>query len=102
MISTHRGTPSSTFPAAEQEIRHDLYAVIEAVELKPVRLTKSGIPPKPLWNALNQRLIWKDPQAVLYDWEEVDQVRFTYLLARGLDLIRPDADGWATSRRAAN
>ncbi len=94
MTPKFNGTLDSTFLAAEHEILHDLFAVIESVELKPVRITKSGIPPKPLWNAINHRLVWKDPQSVLYDWEEVDQVRFVYLLARELDLIRPDADGW--------
>lgn len=85
---------SATFEGNEQEISSELFAVVEAVCLKPVRLTKSGIPPKPLWNAINQRLVWQDPAALLYDWEEIDQVRFIYRLAEALDLFRPDADGW--------
>lgn len=94
MYPTYDGPVQARFTATEEEILRDLYSVIEAVRLKPVRLTKSGIPPKPLWNALNQRLVWKDPQSILFDWEEVDQVRFVYLLARGLDLVRPDDQGW--------
>ena len=94
MYPTFDGKVQARFQATDQEILQDLMAVIDAVRLKPVRLTKSGIPPKPLWGALNQRLVWRDPASILHDWEEVDQVRFVYRLASNLDLVRPDSDGW--------
>ena len=94
MYPTFDGKVQARFQASDQEILQDLIAVIDAVQLKPVRLTKSGIPPKPLWGALNQRLVWRDPTSILHDWEEVDQVRFVYRLASNLDLVRPDGEGW--------
>ena len=94
MYPTFDGKVQARFQASDQEILQDLMAVLEAVQLKPVRLTKSGIPPKPLWGALNQRLVWRDPTSILHDWEEVDQVRFVYRIASNLDLVRPDSEGW--------
>ncbi len=94
MYPEFKGDVQARFQSSEREILRDLFAVIQATQLKPVKLTKSGIPPKPLWGALNQRLVWKDPSSILYDWEEVDQVRFVYLLAVELDLVRPDSDYW--------
>ncbi|MCA9562864.1 MAG: hypothetical protein KC561_05205 [Myxococcales bacterium] len=94
MYPAHEGQITAEFLSTEEEILKDLYAVCQAVQLKPVSLTKSGIPPKPLWNAINQRLVWADPDEVMYDWEEVDQVRFTYALALELNLVGPDEEGW--------
>ena len=94
MYPEFKGDVQARFQSSEKEILRDLLAVIQATQLKPVKLTKSGVPPKPLWGALNQRLVWKDPTSILYDWEEVDQVRFVYLLAVELDLVRPDPGFW--------
>lgn len=96
------GEIEAPFASSDNEILNDLYAVVDAVEQKPVRLTKSGIPPKPLWAAINQRLIWSDPTNKLYDWEEVDQVRFLYLMAMRLDLIRSNEEGWLHSAPGAD
>lgn len=96
------GEVEAPFASSDIEILNDLLAVVDAVEQKPVRLTKSGIPPKPLWAAINQRLIWSDPTNKLYDWEEVDQVRFLYLMAMRLDLIRSNEEGWLHSAPGAD
>jgi hypothetical protein len=93
-LTAYEGEVEAVFEAAERELLEDLFAVVEAVNLKPVRLTKSGIPPKPLWAAINQRLVWKDPPSVLHDWDEVDQVRLAYSLSMQLDLIRPNGELW--------
>jgi hypothetical protein len=90
----YKGKVEAEYVVSEIEILSDLFAAVVAVSLKPVNLTKSGIPPKPFWNALNQRLKWPDPSDILYDWEEIDQVRLIYLLAAELDLVRPDEGGW--------
>lgn len=75
-----------------REILQELIAVIDATSDRSIKLTKSGIPPKPLWKAVNERLLWADPESILYDWDEVDQVRFVYGLATGLTLVQPDAE----------
>ncbi len=72
------------------ELLRELMGVIEAAIEKSIRLTKSGIPPKPLWGAVNDRLLWQDPKSILYDWDEVDQVRFIYSLGMQLALVQPD------------
>ncbi|MBN1946537.1 MAG: hypothetical protein JW797_12760 [Bradymonadales bacterium] len=93
-FGVYDGPVEAPFQSTDQEVLADLLAVIRATALKPVCLTKAGIPPKPLWTAINRLLVWKDLNGILYDWEEADQVRFTYRLAEGLDLIRPDEEGW--------
>ena len=76
----------------KQEILQDLLAVIESTQEKNVRLTKAGIPPKPLWSAINERVLWCDPKRILCDWDECDQVRFLYSLADQLSLITINSD----------
>lgn len=89
-LSAFGGEVEAILLAGRPEILRDLLAAIAAVRDHNVKLTKAGTPPKPLWSALNDRLIWADPKAVLYDWDEVDQVRFVYSLAEQLMLIGPD------------
>lgn len=74
------------------EVLRDLMAVVDAARLKSVRLTKSGIPPKPLWSTLNDGLLWSDPKEIMHDWDEVDQVRLIYYLALKLGVIQVDVD----------
>src|SRR5699024_7592593 len=74
------------------EILRDLVSVVEAALGRAFRLTKGGLPPKPLWSAINDRLLWQDPASILDDWDEVDQIRFIYSLAMQLDLIQVDMD----------
>jgi hypothetical protein len=76
----------------DYEVLRDLMAVVEATQEKNVRLTKSGIPPKPLWSSINSRLLWADPKSILQDWDEVDQVRFIYYVAENLHLLQADVD----------
>lgn len=76
----------------DYEVLRDLMAVVEATQEKNVRLTKSGIPPKPLWSSINSRLLWADPKSILQDWDEVDQVRFIYYVAENLHLLQADVE----------
>lgn len=88
----YNGPVESVLRSSDEEILRDLIAVIDAVVDKPVRLTKSGIPPKPLWSAINERLLWQDPRSILDDWDEVDQIRFVYSLAMRLHAIEAGYD----------
>ena len=92
-FSAYKGTIESVLRSDDGEILRDLIAVVAAVLERPVRLTKSGLPPKPLWTAINDRLLWQDPRSVLDDWDEVDQVRLIYTLALQLGLIQRDHEG---------
>ena len=92
IIEEYTGKVEGILLGSDREILRDLIAVIEATMDKSVKLTKSGIPPKPLWTAINERLLWSDPQSILYDWDEADQVRFIYCLSEELHLIQPDHD----------
>ena len=89
-LSAYEGEVVGVLLSTADEILQELMGVIEAALEKSVRLTKSGIPPKPLWAAINERLLWKDPRSLLHDWDEVDQIRLLYSLAGQLVLIQPD------------
>lgn len=86
------GDVESILPGSDADLLRELMGAIDAIRDGSIRLTKSGIPPKPLWSALNDRLQWQDPRSVLYDWDEVDQIRFVYCLAMELKLIQPDEE----------
>lgn len=92
-FSPYKGAVESVLRSDDSEILRDLIAVVDAVLEKPTRLTKSGLPPKPLWVAINDRLLWQDPRSVLDDWDEVDQVRLMYALAIRLGLVQRDHEG---------
>ncbi len=89
-LKAYDGEVAGVLRSSPDEILQELMGVIEAALDKSVRLTKSGIPPKPLWAAINERLLWKDPRSLLHDWDEVDQIRLLYSLAGQLVLIQPD------------
>ncbi len=89
-LPVYEGEVEGVLRSNAEEILQELVGVIEAAQDKSIRLTKSGIPPKPLWGAVNERLLWKDPKSILYDWDEVDQVRFIYSLAMELCLVQPN------------
>lgn len=91
-LAAYEGEVESVLRANPNELLQELMGVIEAALEKSIRLTKSGIPPKPLWSAVNERLLWQDPKAILYDWDEVDQIRFAYSLAERLHLVQADAE----------
>ena len=91
-MQPYTGPVEGVLRSDELEVLRDLMAVVEAAEDKPVKLTKSGVPPKPLWSGINDRLLWQDPKGVLHDWDEVDQVRFVYLLAVQLGLVLHDVE----------
>lgn len=92
-FSPYKGSVESVLRSDDSEILRDLIAVVDAVLEKPTRLTKSGLPPKPLWTSINERLLWQDPRSVLDDWDEVDQVRLMYALALRLGLVQRDHEG---------
>lgn len=89
-LNQYKGEIVGVLHSTADEILQELMGVIEAALEKSVRLTKSGIPPKPLWAAINERLLWKDPRSLLHDWDEVDQIRLLYSIAGQLVLIQPD------------
>jgi len=89
-LPTYDGELEGVLPGNESELLYELLGLIDATLEKSIKLTKSGIPPKPLWSSVNDRLLWQDPKSILYDWDEVDQVRFVYSLGLELDLIQPD------------
>ncbi len=89
-VATYDGPVEGVLPGDNTEILRDLLAVIDACEDKRAQLTKAGLPPKPLWAAVNARLLWSDPRSILHDWDEADQVRFIYCLAQRLRLIAPN------------
>lgn len=91
-FAPYTGPVTSVLRSSDDEILRDLIAVVDAVADKPARLTKSGLPPKPLWTAINDRLLWQDPRSILDDWDEVDQIRFVYSLAMRLHAIAPGYD----------
>lgn len=91
-FQAYDGKTEGVLPGSDHEILRELIAVIDATRDRNIRLTKSGIPPKPLWSAVNDRLLWQDPKSILYDWDEVDQVRFIYSLAEELVLIHEDEE----------
>lgn len=86
------GGVEGLLPGQRQEILFELLACVDAARDRTIRLTKAGMPPKPLWGMVNDRLLWSDPRSILYDWDEVDQVRFVYSLADALRLIEPDEE----------
>lgn len=89
-LPVYDGPVEGILETTPDELLRELMGVIEAAIEKSIRLTKSGIPPKPLWGAINDRLLWQDPKSILYDWDEADQVRFVYSLAVQLALVQPD------------
>lgn len=89
-LPVYEGDVEGALSTTPDELLRELMGVIEAAIEKSIRLTKSGIPPKPLWGAINDRLLWQDPKSILYDWDEVDQVRLLYSLAVQLALVQPD------------
>lgn len=89
----HDGPVSTPLAGSRRELLEELCGVVEAVQEKDHALTRTGIPPKPLWNAINERLHWKDPESLLHDWDECDQVRLLYSLADTLRLIEKDEEG---------
>jgi hypothetical protein len=91
-LASWLGEVESILPGSDADLLRELIGAIDAIRDGSIRLTKSGIPPKPLWSALNDRLQWQDPRSVLYDWDEVDQIRFVYCLAMELKLIQPDEE----------
>ncbi len=91
-LETWDGDVEGVLLGDEAELLRELLAVVDATRDKSIKLTKSGIPPKPLWSAVNDRLIWQDPRSILYDWDEVDQVRFVYALGMALGLVHPDEE----------
>jgi hypothetical protein len=88
-LEAYDGPVEGVLRGKDDEVLRELMGVIEATRDKNIKLTKSGIPPKPLWSAINERLLWQDPKSVLYDWDEVDQVRFIYSVAEHLMLVHP-------------
>lgn len=91
-LTSYEGDIEGVLLGDVREILQELIAVIDATSDRSIKLTKSGIPPKPLWAAVNERLLWEDPKSILYDWDEVDQVRFVYGLATTLTLVQPDVE----------
>lgn len=91
-LEVYEGSVESVLMSNDSEILRDLVSVVEAALGRAFRLTKGGLPPKPLWSAINDRLLWQDPASILDDWDEVDQIRFVYSLAMQLDLIQVDMD----------
>lgn len=91
-LEDYEGSVESVLISDDAEILRDLVSVVEAALGRAFRLTKGGLPPKPLWSAVNDRLLWKDPASILDDWDEVDQIRFVYSLAMQLKLIQVDMD----------
>lgn len=91
-LTTYDGPVEGVLRGDETELLRELLAVVDATRDKSIKLTKSGIPPKPLWSAVNERIIWQDPRSILYDWDEVDQVRFVYSVANALGLVQPDEE----------
>lgn len=91
-LPTYSGPIEGVLRGDVTELLHELIAVVDATRDKSIKLTKSGIPPKPLWSAVNDRIIWQDPKAILYDWDEVDQVRLIYCVAVNLALVQPDEE----------
>lgn len=91
-LKAYEGPVVSVLMSTDDEILRDLVSTVEATMDRAFRLTKGGLPPKPLWGALNDRLLWKDPPSILDDWDEVDQIRFIYALAMELNVIQTDLD----------
>lgn len=91
-LKAYEGPVESVLVSNDAEILRDLTSVVEATLGRAFRLTKGGLPPKPLWSAINDRLLWQDPDSILDDWDEVDQIRFVYTLAMQLHLIQVDMD----------
>jgi len=91
-LKAYEGPVESVLVSNDAEILRDLTSVVEATLGRAFRLTKGGLPPKPLWSAINDRLLWQDPESILDDWDEVDQIRFIYALAMQLHLIQTDMD----------
>lgn len=87
------GEVSRVLPGREREILCELIAVVEAVAEREHALTRAGIPPKPLWSAINERMLWPDPEQLLQDWDECDQIRLLFSLAEELQLVEADAEG---------
>lgn len=81
------GAVEGVLPGNESELLVELLGVVEAARIKPVKLTRSGIPPKPYWALINERIIWQDPASLLHDWDEADQVRMLFGLAWELGLL---------------
>ncbi len=86
------GPFESVLRGSDDDLLRELIGAMDSVRDGSIKLTKSGIPPKPLWSALNDRLLWQDPRSVLFDWDEVDQIRFIYSLASELRIIQADEE----------
>jgi hypothetical protein len=86
------GPFESVLHGSNDDLLRELLGAMDSVRDGSIKLTKSGIPPKPLWSSLNDRLLWQDPRSVLFDWDEVDQIRFIYSLASELKIIQPDEE----------
>lgn len=91
-MSPYDGPLEGQLKSDGHEVLRDLTVVVDAARLKNVKLTKSGIPPKPLWSTMNEGLLWSDPREIMHDWDEVDQVRLIYYLALKLGIIQIDVD----------
>lgn len=91
-FEAYQGPVESVLISNDEEILRDLVAVVEATQDRAFRLTKGGLPPKPLWSAINDRLLWQDPRSILDDWDEVDQIRFIYSLALRLGILQSDME----------
>lgn len=91
-FEAYTGHVESILVSNDDEILRDLVSVVEAALERSFRLTKGGLPPKPLWSAINDRLLWQDPKSILDDWDEVDQIRFIYSLALRLGILQVDMD----------
>ena len=81
-------SPQIVLAADERELLYEIMAVVEVARSKRPKLTRSGIPPRPFWLAVNEEIVWQDPPSVLHDWDEADQVRFLYGLAFGVGALQ--------------
>lgn len=91
-FEAYTGPVESVLISNDDEILRDLAAVVEATLDRAFRLTKGGLPPKPLWSAINDRLLWQDPKSIVDDWDEVDQIRFIYSLAMRIGILQADME----------
>lgn len=78
---------------SEDDLLVELLGVIEATRQRPMKMTRHGIPPKPYWNAINERIIWADPSSIVQGWDEVDQIRMLFQTAWALGLLAIDEEG---------
>ncbi len=58
ILQVYKGELEGILRGDPDEILRELVGVVDAARDKAVKLTKAGIPPKPLWSAINERLLW--------------------------------------------